>query len=85
MFKKLKTELFANDIDQKYLCKKLGKSQTYISDRMMGRRPWSMDDVYTLCDLLQIPCEQIPEYFPRGGKEPAKASPKQSAERLRAM
>ena len=68
MFKKLKTELFANDIDQKTLCKHLSKSQTYITQRMMGRKPFTLDDVYGMCNLLKIPYEQISLYFPNGGK-----------------
>lgn len=73
MFKKLKTALFANDIDQKMLCKKLGKSQTYITQRMMGRKPWTMDDVYVICELVNLPLNEVPIYFPRGGKEPSRA------------
>jgi transcriptional regulator with XRE-family HTH domain len=67
VFRKLKALMFESDIDQKYLCKKLGKSQNYVTPRMMGRQPWSMEDVYIICDLLKIPYEQIPVYFPRGG------------------
>jgi hypothetical protein len=69
MYKKLKTEMFANDIDQQYICKKLKRSQTYITQRMMGRKSWSMDDVYALIEILRIPFEQIHLYFPKGGKE----------------
>jgi hypothetical protein len=68
MFRKLKGLMFENDIDQAYLCKHLGRSHAYVTPRMMGRMPWSMDDAYTICDLLSIPYEQIPIYFPRGGK-----------------
>jgi hypothetical protein len=67
-FRKLKGLMFEMDIDQAYLCKHLGKSHTYVTPRMMGRMPWSMDDAYTICDLLEIPYDQMPIYFPRGGK-----------------
>ena len=69
MFKKLKGEMFANDIDQKYLCKELGKSKTYMTNRMTGRYPWCMDDVYKICDLLEITYDRISEYFPKDGKD----------------
>ncbi len=68
MFKKLKTEMFAQDIDQKYLCEKLGKSQTYITQRMTGKKPWTMADVYIICDLLKIPYANIAVFFPNGGR-----------------
>ncbi len=69
MFKKLKTIMFANDVDQKRLQKELDRSQTYITARMMGRKPWSIEEIYKLCDLLEISYEQISVFFPRGGRE----------------
>lgn len=68
MFKKLKTVMYANDIDQKMLSGVIGKSQTYVTRRITGRAPFDMDEVYTICDYLQIPYEKIPEYFPKGGQ-----------------
>lgn len=68
-YRKLKGRLAESDIDQKYICQTLGRSQTYISRRMTGKMPWTMDDVYGMCDLLQIPPDEIPVYFPRGGQD----------------
>lgn len=69
MFRKLRGRLAENELDQKYLETLLKRSHIYISDRMTGRRPWSMDDVYTICDLMNIPEDEISIYFPRGGEE----------------
>lgn len=69
MYRKLKGRLAESEIDQKYICHTLARSQTYITRRMTGIMPWTMDDVYAMCDLLQIPPEEIPIYFPRGGKD----------------
>ena len=66
-FKKLKTLLFEMDIKQTELCKEIKKSQTYLTDRMMARRPFEMDVVYAICDYLDIPYSKIPEYFPPKG------------------
>lgn len=63
-FKKLKTLMFSNDIDQKTLCVELGKSQTYLTNRMTGKQPFEIDVVYAICDYFEIPYEQISEYFP---------------------
>jgi hypothetical protein len=38
---------------------------------MRGRKPWNIEEIYTLCDMLDIPYVEIPDYFPRGGKAPA--------------
>lgn len=64
-FRRLKVLMFEQDIDQKYLCGHMKKSQTYITNRMSGKQPFSMDDVYMLCDILKIQPNQIPDYFPR--------------------
>jgi transcriptional regulator with XRE-family HTH domain len=63
----LKKHLYAKEIEQKELCKVLGRSQTYITQRMTEKRPWSIDEVYTICDIANIPPEEICKYFPRRG------------------
>lgn len=68
MFCKLKGRIAENEMDQKCIREAIGKSQTYVTQRMTGRKPWTMDDVYTLCDLLNIQTSEIPLYFPREGK-----------------
>lgn len=68
MFKKLKTVMYANDIDQKMLCKVIGRSQTYMTYRMTGRAPFDLHDVYAICDFIRIPYDKISEYFPKGGQ-----------------
>lgn len=66
-FKKLKALLFEKEIKQTELCKELGKSQTYLTDRLMGRRSFELDTVYQLCKMLGIEYAEIPVYFPPGG------------------
>lgn len=67
MFGKLKGRIAENEMDQRCIREAIGKSQTYVTQRMTGRKPWTMDDVYTLCDLLSIPTSDIPVFFPREG------------------
>ncbi len=62
--KKLKAAIMYADVDQKYLSTKINRSEDYISQRMTGRKPWTMWEVYQLCDLLHIPYSDIPVYFP---------------------
>lgn len=69
MFRKLRTEMFANDVTQAELSEVLGVSQSYMTHRMTGRYAFTMEDVYKICDYLHIPYDEIPTYFPRDGKE----------------
>jgi DNA-binding XRE family transcriptional regulator len=63
-FKALRKEMYGADLDQETLGKALGKSRTYISNRLSGRYEWDMSDVYAICKLFDIPHEKIAEYFP---------------------
>lgn len=66
-FLKLRGRIEEMGADRKWLAKQLDVCPTYFSQRMTGKLPWSMDDVYRLCDVLRIPTEEIPVYFPRDG------------------
>ena len=68
MYRKLKGRMAENEIDQKCIREALGKSQTYITQRMTGRKPWTMDDVYILCNLLDISNGEISVFFPPKGE-----------------
>lgn len=69
---KLRAKMAEYGINQKYLAKKIGRTEPYVSDRMLGRRPFTVDDVYVLCKLLSIPVGEVLEYFPpsirKGGR-----------------
>lgn len=66
-FRKLKTLMFDKEVDQTYIAEKAGKSKGYISNRFQGKLPFSMDDVYTIIEILEIPQEEALTYFPKGG------------------
>lgn len=72
MLKKLKTELFANDIIQDMVCEQLGKSQTYVTNRMTGKKSFSLKDAYLICDMLELPYSNILELFPKDDLRKAK-------------
>ena len=67
----LRTLLKEREIQSKDLIRLLGHGSKYLSDRMLERVPWSLSDVYILCDCLDIPWEEIPVYFPRRQPVPA--------------
>lgn len=63
----LRGALVARDIDQKYLCSKLLQGRTYVSERMMGHKPWTLDECYTILALIGAPASDLPHYFPPRG------------------
>ena len=69
---KLRARMAECGINQKYLAKKIGRTEPYVTDRMLGRRPFTVHDVYVLCKLLSIPVGEALEYFPpsirKGGR-----------------
>lgn len=68
MFRKLRTKLYDLDIGQAYLAKKLGVSQQSVSNRMRGKYPWTLDEMYIVMDLIKEPAEKLHEYFPKRGR-----------------
>lgn len=64
-FKKLRMLMYAEGIDQAYIAECLGRGTSYVSMRLSGIAPWDMEEVYCLCDIFDIPHDQIAEYFPR--------------------
>lgn len=64
---KLRGALMERDIDEAYLARKLQRGVTYISQRMMGRKPWPMDEAYAILDLIRVPYDQLAVYFPPKG------------------
>jgi hypothetical protein len=66
-YQKLKMALKLEEMTYDSLKRMMGKKRNYLANRMTGRIPWNMDDVYWFCDNLNIPYEQISEYFPKKG------------------
>lgn len=70
LYKNLRCKMTMEDIDQKYLAKLIERSCSYVGERMRGLKPFDLDDVYRICNLLKIEPQEIAEYFPEGeGKE----------------
>ena len=63
---RLRFELHERDIDQVTLAEKLHRGDSYISDRMNGKGSWSLGEAFEMMRLLDVPLEQIADYFPPG-------------------
>ena len=49
-YRKLKSLMFEREIDQAYIAQKAERSRGYISDRFQDKKPFDMDDVYTIIE-----------------------------------
>lgn len=47
-----------------YLAKVMGMKYGTVTDRMMGRSPWRMDEMYKLLRLIDQPKERLYMFFP---------------------
>lgn len=52
-------------------------SRGYISDRLNGKVPWTLEDMYKVCDCLNIAPFDAYMFFPPNGKETKRRPPKQ--------
>lgn len=64
---KLRGALMERDIDEAYLARQLLRGTVYISQRMMGHKPWPLDEAYKILDLIHAPHSMLAEYFPPKG------------------
>ena len=63
--KKLKVAMYHKGVTYDTLRQLFGCGGNYLSNRLQGRLPWNMEEVYQLCDLLSIPWQEAKDYFPR--------------------
>ena len=72
-FKKLRGRMYENQVTQEDIAKLLGRSEAYVSMRMTAKQPFDIDEVYKICEYLDVPECEIHIFFPRGGIEQKKA------------
>lgn len=60
----LRARMYQLGADGKFMAKKLGIAAPTFSQRMTGRTPWSVDEMYDVMHILKIPVEQMHEFFP---------------------
>lgn len=65
---KLRQQLFALGLTQEELCREIGRGEQYVSFRMSGKKPFTVDDAYKILELLEIPDSRFTEFFPKGGR-----------------
>lgn len=76
-YAKLRGKMAEMDINSRALANYLGKSSGYISAHLNNKYSWEIDVAYKILDYLQVPVEQIVEYFPPNGGLPQKGKVKE--------
>lgn len=67
-FSTLRGQLVAHDLQQSDLARKLLISSRSATRKLCGHSAWTLDEMYTLMDLLQWPYDKMHELFPRNGR-----------------
>lgn len=62
---RLKATMIEHEVDERYLNKKLNRGARYISAKLNDKTSWKLDEIYTICDILHIPYDEIHLYFPK--------------------
>lgn len=65
--------LVTHDLKQVDIARKLLVSPRHVNSKMCGHVPWTLDEMYTLMDLLGWPYDRMHELFPKDGISPKSA------------
>ena len=66
-FELLRRALAGYGIHHSDLAIELGKCSTEISHRMTAKKPWTLEDMYKILELINVDPSQMHRYFPRKG------------------
>jgi hypothetical protein len=61
----LRCEFVRHGYVQSDIAKIINCCDTMLTRKLKGEKPFSLPEVYILCDTLKIPYDSIPVYFPR--------------------
>ncbi|MCI5946625.1 MAG: helix-turn-helix domain-containing protein [Oscillospiraceae bacterium] len=67
-YPKLRGALSERDITSADLASMLGRSQSYVSERMTAKRYfWDLREIYTILNIIGVSYDRIFEFFPPNG------------------
>jgi hypothetical protein len=64
-FSELRARFVLKGFYQQDIAKKINCCNTVMTKKLYGERPFTMPEVYKMCELLDIADKEIPLYFPR--------------------
>ena len=71
-YSKLRGKMAEMDKNATAIAYFLRHSPQYVSSRMNLKGIWNIDEIYAIMEFLEIPKEQLTEYFPPNGGLPQK-------------
>ncbi|MDD7633352.1 MAG: hypothetical protein PUK20_00205 [Firmicutes bacterium] len=60
---RLKGRMFELGVTQTEIMEAVGRGGNYVSSRMNGHKPWTLDEMKTIGELLKIPTSELLAYF----------------------
>ncbi len=67
-FQVLRARLIEHGYESRDLAKELERCESYVSNRMMARFPWNLDEMAIIMELIEEPWENVYKIFPVGGR-----------------
>jgi hypothetical protein len=64
-FCELRCEFVRHGFLQSDIAKKIHCCDALLTQKLKGVKPFSLPEVYIICDTLHIPKDNIPRFFPR--------------------
>jgi transcriptional regulator with XRE-family HTH domain len=64
-FRYLRAKLSLEDVSQYELAEKINLSAPMLSKKLMGESVFTIAEVYSICDVLDISDKDINKYFPK--------------------
>ena len=64
----LRAALYGCGVTHEQLARRLRLGTATVSRKLNARSPWTLTECYQVMDLLGKPYEQIPQIFPRDGR-----------------
>ena len=67
---KLKGRMFERGITQTDIVKAIGRGVNYVCTSINGHKPWTIDEMEIIGELLEIPRDELIDYFSAKGTLP---------------
>lgn len=64
-FHKLRGRMYENGVTQEDISEHLGRSKSYFAQRFNCYKPFTLFDVYGICNMLDISEKEVHIYFPK--------------------
>ena len=64
-FLNLRKAMMEADMTQADLGERINRSAAYISERLLRKKPWTLDECYLILRVLQLDEAEFTKYFPK--------------------